>query len=56
MIMEDTSLLDYVNVSWPIVVGFIGLVIVLAKMHANIETLNEKVKMLFELWNNRNKD
>lgn len=37
---------------WPIAVGFVGLVIVLAKMHAEIQTLQEKVKVLFELHNN----
>tara|TARA_B100001250_G_scaffold414468_1_gene453063 strand:- start:8512 stop:8673 length:162 start_codon:yes stop_codon:yes gene_type:complete len=42
---------------WPIAIGFITLVIVLAKMHSAIEILNEKVKVLFELYNNfRNKD
>lgn len=36
---------------WPIFVGFVTLVIVLAKMHAEQETLKEKVKVLFTLWN-----
>jgi hypothetical protein len=35
-------------------VGFVTLVIVLSKMHNDIETLKEKVKILFELWNKRN--
>ena len=35
--------------------GFITLVIVLAKMHANQETMAEKIKVLFELWNSRDK-
>ena len=30
------------------------LIIVLAKMHASIEVLQEKVKVLFELFNRRN--
>jgi len=34
-------------------VGFITLVIVLAKMHADIETIKEKIKALFELWNSK---
>tara|TARA_R110002020_G_scaffold461694_1_gene680709 strand:+ start:313 stop:459 length:147 start_codon:yes stop_codon:yes gene_type:complete len=37
------------------IVGFITLVIVLAKMHANQETMAEKIKVLFELWNSRDK-
>lgn len=40
---------------WPIAIAFIGLVIVLAKMHAEIQTLQEKVKVLFELHNNKRK-
>ena len=36
-----------------IFIGFITLVTVLAKMHSDQETLKEKVKVLFELWNKR---
>ena len=36
---------------WPIAVGFVTLVIVLAKMHTSIEVLQEKVKALFEIVN-----
>ena len=36
---------------WPIFISFITLVIVLAKLHADQETLKEKVKVLFDLWN-----
>jgi len=45
--------LEFINTAWPVAVGFIPLVIVLAKMHNDIETLKEKVRVLFELWNNR---
>tara|TARA_B100000214_G_C23641086_1_gene478453 strand:+ start:359 stop:505 length:147 start_codon:yes stop_codon:yes gene_type:complete len=38
---------------WPIALGFISLVIVLAKMHTAIEVLQEKVRTLFELFNDR---
>ena len=40
--------------SWPIFLGIITLIIVLAKMHGDIEIIKEKVKTLFELWNNKN--
>ena len=40
--------------SWPIVLGIITLIIVLAKMHGDIEILKEKVKTLFDLWNKNN--
>ena len=46
--------LEFINTAWPVAVGFITLVIVLSKMHNDIETIKEKVKILFELWNKRN--
>tara|TARA_R110000822_G_scaffold33039_4_gene94629 strand:- start:255 stop:404 length:150 start_codon:yes stop_codon:yes gene_type:complete len=45
--------LDSLEALFPLMVGFITLVIVLAKMHADIETIKEKLKVLFELWNSR---
>ena len=39
---------------WPVFVGFITLVIVLAKMHATIRVLEEKVKVAFQLINKLN--
>jgi len=39
---------------WPIFLGFITLVIVLAKMHSAITVLEEKVKVAFELINKMN--
>ena len=39
---------------WPILVGFITLVIVLAKMHSSITVLEEKIKVAFELINKLN--
>ena len=38
---------------WPLLVGFVTLVIVLAKMHNQIAVLEEKVKALFELVNKK---
>ena len=40
---------------WPILIGFVTLVIVLAQMHSKISVLEEKVRTLFELFN-REKD
>ena len=40
---------------WPILRGFVTLVIVLAQMHSKIGVLEEKVRTLFELFN-REKD
>ena len=47
--------LDAINVLWPVAVGFVTLVVVLAKMHGDIETIKEKIKVLFDLWNSRDK-
>lgn len=38
---------------WPIAVAFVSLVIVLAKMYNRIDTLEDKVKTLFDLWNSK---
>ena len=46
--------MGFINSTWPIFMGFITLVIVLAKMHGDIETIKEKVRVLFELWNKKN--
>mgnify|MGYP003631933341 FL=1 len=46
--------LEFINTAWPVAVGFVTLVIVLAKMHNDIETLKEKVRVIFELWNKKN--
>ena len=46
--------MEFINSTCPIFMGFITLVIVLAKMHGDIETIKEKVRVLFDLWNNKN--
>lgn len=50
----DTRL-DLITGLWPIFVGFITLVVVLAKMHSDLETVKEKIRVLFDLWNGRDK-
>jgi len=52
--MQD--LLAVINTLWPIAVGFTALVFWLAKSHSDIEQLKEKVKSLFELFNDKIKD
>ena len=47
------SIIEFASATWPMFLGFITLVIVLAKMHSEIDVLKEKVKVLFELWNNK---
>tara|TARA_Y100000310_G_scaffold53421_1_gene49015 strand:+ start:580 stop:720 length:141 start_codon:yes stop_codon:yes gene_type:complete len=43
--------MDILNEYWQIIVGVITLIIVLAKMHLDIDILKEKVRSLFSLFN-----
>ena len=47
------DLIDNIMKLWPVFVGFITLVIVLAKADNRIAVLEEKVKTLFELHNKK---
>ena len=47
--------IDILTKIWPLLVGFVSLVIVLAKMDNKVSVLEEKVKVLFELWNKKDK-
>ena len=46
--------LEWVSALWPVSVGLVTLIVVLARMHYNIESLSEKVKILFDFHNKRN--
>jgi len=43
--------MELVNEYWQIIVGVITLIVVLSKLHLDVEILNDKVKNLFELFN-----
>ena len=45
--------LDTITGFWPILLGIITLIIVLAKKHGDFEILKEKVRTLFDLWNSK---
>jgi hypothetical protein len=47
------DMVDVLAKIWPMVIGFVALVIALAKMDVRIGVLEEKVKNLFELWNKK---
>jgi hypothetical protein len=47
-------MIEWISALWPVALGFITLVIVLARMHYNVESLSEKVKILFDFHNKRN--
>ena len=50
---SDVTIVELFNAGWPVLVAIIGLIIVLAKMHGDLEVLKDKVKVLFELWNTK---
>ena len=45
------EIVELASSTWPIALGVITLIIVLAKMHSDTEILKEKVRTLFDLWN-----
>ena len=47
------EIVELATSTWPIAVGVITLIIVLAKMHSDIEIIKEKIRTLFDLWNSR---
>lgn len=53
--MDDSLRLEILLNLWPVAAGFISVIIVLAKMHADQETMKEKIRVLFDLWNSRDK-
>ena len=46
--------IDLIGSIWPIFVGFIVLVLTLGRLMSRMDVVEEKVKTLFDLWNNRN--
>ena len=53
--MDTVEVFGLLMKMWPLFLGFITLVIVLAKMHGDIIVLKEKVKVAFDLINSMNK-
>ena len=53
-LQEVMNSIELLTSLWPILLGFITLVIVLAKMHSAITVLEEKIKVAFELINKLN--
>ncbi len=49
--MGDLSTVELIGQLWPLVLAFITLVIILAKMDVRLAVVEEKIKTLFELWN-----
>jgi hypothetical protein len=49
----ELSTVELIGQLWPIVLAFISLVIILAKMDVRVAVVEEKVKALFDLWNKK---
>ena len=49
------EVLQIISSLWPIFIGVITLIVVLARMHYNLEAPTEKVKVLFDFHNKREK-
>jgi hypothetical protein len=47
------STIELISQLWPLVLAFISLVIILAKMDVRLAVVEEKIKTLFELWNKK---
>jgi hypothetical protein len=45
--------IDVLAKIWPLLLAFVSLVIVLAKIDNKVAVLEEKVKTLFDLWNKK---
>jgi hypothetical protein len=42
----ETNIYEAISSIWPVFIGVISLVIILAKMHSSIQVLDDKVKVL----------
>jgi len=51
----ETNIYEVVSSIWPVFIGLVTLIIVLSKMHSSIMVLEDKVKVLFDLLNNRDR-
>jgi hypothetical protein len=49
------DILEILAKIWPLMLTFVTLVIVLAKLDNKVAVLEEKVKVLFELWNKKDR-
>ena len=47
--------MEAINEYWQVIVGIITLIVILSKLHLDVEILKDKVKSLFELFNKKEK-
>jgi|TARA_R110000803_G_scaffold129539_3_gene196785 hypothetical protein len=46
-------MIELFNAAWPVIIAVVGLIIVLAKMHGDLEVVKDKVRVLFDLFNDK---
>jgi len=46
-------MVDFLRDFWPQLTAFVMLVAALTRLRVDVDVLKEKVKTLFELWNNK---
>ena len=51
--LDGLLLLEVITSLWPIFVGIVTLIFVLSRLWTDVETLKEKVKTLFNLFNEK---
>jgi hypothetical protein len=49
----NLSTVELIGQLWPVVLAFISLTIILAKMDVRLGVAEEKIRTLFELWNKK---
>ena len=54
--MDTATTFDAIGALWPILVAFVGLVIVLSQTYFAVKTLEDKVRTLFDLFNKMQDD
>ena len=47
--------MELIQENWGIIVTIVMIVVAFARLEVSVEVLQEKVRVLFELWNNKNK-
>ena len=51
--MNTVDLVGAIGALWPVFVGIITLIFVLSRLWTDVESLKEKVKTLFQLFNDK---
>ena len=55
LLWKMQPMIELFNAAWPVLLAIVGLIVVLAKMHGDLEVLKDKVRVLFDLLNAKRK-